>query len=1359
MLLVDADPVAPGDIVLDNASVLENAEGAAVGQLIIADSNDATHTFSVDDERFEIDSSGMLRLKEGTSLDFEAEQTVTVSVTATDANELSVTRSFSIAVGDVAETAAPAPEPTGPQAVIFTEDGISSYTTTQDNPVGLGYEIIDEGAALSLNDNLWKRVALPQAYAITENTRIELDLTVGESSPEIVAIGFDLNDNAFDGDQSLYQLAGTQGQGAIIDLRGSGSDNGDGTQHFVIDLGAHAGASIGSLVFISDDDTTAILGSATFSNVQLTEGSDDEVGNHAPRVVGSGIADLQLDEGALLEVDLPFVDDDGDSLAYTFTISQEGTTIDGFDGLAIQDGVLSGSLSGLEPGNYTVIITATDSQSASTEETFQLTINNVNEAPVADDIALEPYFGEQGSFFDGIELANFAQYFTDPDGDALTLSVEGLPAGLSVDDEGVISGTPNEAGSFEVVIRATDTEGLSSTLAVQFDIDGPDIGDVVSVEAEDFTGLGDADNYYATGNPDASGDEIIRLGNNASTQVTTQLADNGVVPGWYTVSVVAFDETDGQGTLSLQIGDTLLQARNTATNTLSDTVVLNDEYGTFLNTSARGNAGQAGNLKQIDFETVVYIDANTLATLTAQGESGELMRIDRLLFTHSEEPINEAPTIGGLEPALMIDENVNEVSTVTLADAENDPLTVTLEGADAALFTFDQASGALAFVVGPDAENPTDSNADGIYEITVSVNDGENVTSQDVVVSVADANEVLAIEQTAFSVMEGASVVGAVPLADEDGGTTGLVAPAFAITGGADASLFTIDPVSGQLAFVTAPDFEAAADADGDNVYEVDVMANDGELSGVQTLQVTVLDTNEAVFTPIVLQAEDGMLTVLDGGENNTVTTVRDSDNPEDNNALPNGLRPDFSGTGYVDFGDTAGDAVTFDFTVAEAGTYDLNIRYASNTGRPLDLNINGAHIAALPFASTDPDGSGEEEGFNHWLFETVTVTLEAGSNSLSLAIPDGATTGPNIDRIEITAAGSGPIGTDMSADIDGNLTLTSDDATLDPAQAASAGFMVTGLDSDIETVEISFDGGATRSQVTPAADGSFTVDMSGFSGAIVATVIVTDAVGNEASATSEMIIGEAPADIDPIVIQAEDATLVDINDTGVPTSGDYTRVVDANNPDAFGNYREGAEGDAYVDFGTNPGDEVSFNVDVEVAGTYTATIRFANGGSEARPLNLSVNGGAATAVVFPAAPDDGVTDPWNIWNELTVEVDLQAGANTVSFAIPSVAEGGVDNGPNIDQIVFDYVNEDVEEPPVVEPFLFEIEGEALTIDDTEPTPDTVVRDADNPETNQGAGADGLWDGFSGTGYLDMGAKPVMPRSSMLRSRSRASIR
>lgn len=73
---------------------------------------------------------------------------------------------------------------------------------------------------------------------------------------------------------------------------------------------------------------------------------------------------------------------------------------------------------------------------------------------------------------------------------------------------------------------------------------------------------------------------------------------------------------------------------------------------------------------------------------------------------------------------------------------------------------------------------------------------------------------------------------------DPDGDTL-----TYAITGGADAGLFTLDPATGSLNFVVPPDFENPTDLTalgGDNVYEVTITADNGVFSDTQTINVTV---------------------------------------------------------------------------------------------------------------------------------------------------------------------------------------------------------------------------------------------------------------------------------------------------------------------------------------------------------------------------------------------------------------------------------------------------------------------------------------------------------------------------------------
>ena len=101
------------------------------------------------------------------------------------------------------------------------------------------------------------------------------------------------------------------------------------------------------------------------------------------------------------------------------------------------------------------------------------------------------------------------------------------------------------------------------------------------------------------------------------------------------------------------------------------------------------------------------------------------------------------------------------------------------------------------------------------------------------------------------NVAENTTAVTTVTASDADAGST----LTYAIAGGADAARFTVDGNTGALTFASAPDFETAGDADADNGYNVTVRVSDGTQAAVQTLHVTVSNTNEA---PTALQVTGG---------------------------------------------------------------------------------------------------------------------------------------------------------------------------------------------------------------------------------------------------------------------------------------------------------------------------------------------------------------------------------------------------------------------------------------------------------------------------------------------------------------------
>src|SRR5262249_45254962 len=88
-------------------------------------------------------------------------------------------------------------------------------------------------------------------------------------------------------------------------------------------------------------------------------------------------------------------------------------------------------------------------------------------------------------------------------------------------------------------------------------------------------------------------------------------------------------------------------------------------------------------------------------------------------------------------------------------------------------------------------------------------------------------------------------------------------------------------------------------------------------------------------------------------------------------------------------------------------------------------------------------------------------------------------------------------------------------------------------------------------------------------------------------------------------------------------------------------------------------GSYVEFTVDAAAAGPASLTLRYANGTSTDRPMDLSVNGTvAAPAVSFPATAD------WNTWVSKTVDVTLKAGSNKIRATATTAA-----GGPNLDRV------------------------------------------------------------------------------------------
>ena len=99
-------------------------------------------------------------------------------------------------------------------------------------------------------------------------------------------------------------------------------------------------------------------------------------------------------------------------------------------------------------------------------------------------------------------------------------------------------------------------------------------------------------------------------------------------------------------------------------------------------------------------------------------------------YTAPIAPTNNAPTITNSTSNYSVLENQTSAFTITATDADGDTLTYSIGGTDASLFSV-SSSGVVTFNTAPDYENPSDADANNVYDLMASVSDGSLSDSKD----------------------------------------------------------------------------------------------------------------------------------------------------------------------------------------------------------------------------------------------------------------------------------------------------------------------------------------------------------------------------------------------------------------------------------------------------------------------------------------------------------------------------------------------------------------------------------------------------------------------------------------------------
>ena len=170
--------------------------------------------------------------------------------------------------------------------------------------------------------------------------------------------------------------------------------------------------------------------------------------NRAPEAVGSIPARTLEQGGSTHSVDVApyFSDPDGDSLTYSVQSGDPGIVRISSSGSTI-------TLTPVSPGTTTVTVTAGDGH-AEAVQTFPVTVPEPNRVPEAVGSIPAQRLTEGGNT---ISL-DVAQYFSDPDGDALTYTAEsGNPGIVRVSSSGsMVTLTPVSPGNTTVTMTARD---------------------------------------------------------------------------------------------------------------------------------------------------------------------------------------------------------------------------------------------------------------------------------------------------------------------------------------------------------------------------------------------------------------------------------------------------------------------------------------------------------------------------------------------------------------------------------------------------------------------------------------------------------------------------------------------------------------------------------------------------------------------------------------------------------------------------------------------------------------------------------------------------------------------------------------
>ncbi len=861
---------------------------AAVSTYTATDPEGTAVTYSLagtDSSAFSISTSGVLTFN--SSPNYETKTSYSVTVTAT-AGSKSTTRNVAITISNVNE----APSITGGGATHSHAENdtstVATYTATDpDAGTTIAWSVEGtDGASFSISSS----GALTFSTAPDFETKTSYSATVKASDGSLSATlavtvtvtnvdepptltGTKVHTKTEGTDKSLSTYTATDPEGATVTWSLTGTDAGDfeistaGVLTFKNapdhDNPADADTNNIYLFNVKAADGTGATAKASTLAVRVTVNGVNE----APTITGGGATHNYAENGTAAVATYTATDPEGTTISWTlegddaadFNISASGVLT--FDSSPDREDADDDNTDNV----YEITVKASDGTLSDTLD-VEITVTNVNEAPTLSGVTAVTKVENDGKVVTTYTAA-------DPESQTIVWSLSGadaadftIPAGVLTFKVVPDADNPHDANTdnvYKVTVKAADgTTATALSATINVDVTVSDTNETPTITGGGAThsyaeeGTAAIATYTAT---DDDGDTIVwsvsgadaskfeidsdgvlsfenppdyedpgDTGTDNVYNVTVEASDgNTAATLAVTVTVTAVDEPpeiDGSAAITKVEEDGTALTTYTATDPEGVTTITWSLTGTDAGAFALSTAGVLTFVEEPDFDDPDDADGDNryMVTINAADATPKTGTLDVVITVSNT---NESPVLKGAASPDYDEDRTDAVTTYTATDPEGETIGWSLSGDDAS--AFDIAGGVLTFLSQPNYESPADSDTDNAYEITVEASDGTSTPTLDVTVTVDNVNE--------------APTITTEPLPSELEYTAGLTIAVYTFEAtdpdanttlrwsveGTDRGDFDISS-AGVLAFKKSPNFDAPADANTDNVYEITIKAADG---------------------------------------------------------------------------------------------------------------------------------------------------------------------------------------------------------------------------------------------------------------------------------------------------------------------------------------------------------------------------------------------------------------------------------------------------------------------------------------------------------------------------------------------------